>query len=156
LGLIPGANIIAAGWVCRATLLPSYYQIFLTSFGTIRASHFTIICSLSLTITRRAYVKRWIGLTWCFFCAQILHASTFSASPYTRARETILRVRSRDAIKLLVRVQGRNNVTPPRNNITIAKNPRKSRACACMYDGYAWATPPVPVTCIRLRHEIWK
>jgi len=27
LSLIPGANIIAAEWVCRATLLPSYYQI---------------------------------------------------------------------------------------------------------------------------------
>jgi len=60
-------------------LLPSYYQNFLASLGTIRVAsqHFiSIICSLSLTITRCPRVKPWVWFWWCY----LVHKNAMPAS----------------------------------------------------------------------------
>jgi len=74
-------------------LLPSYYQNFLASLGTIRVAsqHFiSIICSLTLTITRLRAVKRDMGLVVMLFRTQNAEPAPFTAPLYRRVAGSII------------------------------------------------------------------
>jgi len=93
------------------------------------------------------------------FSTQKRYACIFFASRYSWPHERILPTQA-DSLRLLHRHWSRRNIVSLQSNkITTRKNPMKSTGWAMQKsasDGYAWARPPLPVTCTWLRHKIGK